>query len=401
MSQVTPPTFDETNARITAAALQLHSALREALERVLPSVDGARACGRGLSLRRNLGWQVYAIARHADHASVISALPKARGWELVLASLEHGGCPAKPLKTLREAIQNIEGQLGPRNANRPLLRAVAAGALDTPAQRRAMLRARANATRSNEFLHGIGLKSYISSIVIGPVEASGKVGMAAATSIHGIRRTRPGAAWPIYYTLEAHQQEERDRGVTTMKRAAKGIPALVPDLSSPGVDAGCLRMHRDGETHMVELLDRSANGEPIDLAFLEHLDHAATLQEARAHWRLLFLMTTPTERTVTEVWFHRSVKLANDPSAMLMSSPNLNRRVLADHGMERLPLEVSAVSVERPALPTALRRHSKVHEELLARAAKRLGAPLSEFRGFQLAVPNPPWMSMLAMAFDC
>jgi hypothetical protein len=42
-----------------------------------------------------------------------------------------------------------------------------------------------------------------------------------------------------------------------------------------------------------------------------------------------------------------------------------------------------------------------VHEELLARAAKRLGAPLSEFTGFQLAVPNPPWMSMLAMAFDC
>jgi hypothetical protein len=63
------------------------------------------------------------------------------------------------------------------------------------------------------------------------------------------------------------------------------------------------------------------------------LDHVATLQEARAQWRLLFLMTTPTERTVTEVWFHRSVKLANDPSAMLMSSPNLNRRVLADHGM--------------------------------------------------------------------
>ena len=35
------------------------------------------------------------------------------------------------------------------------------------------------------------------------------------------------------------------------------------------------------------------------------------------------------------------------------------------------------------------------------RAAKRLGAPLSEFRGFQLAVPNQPWRSILAMAFDC
>jgi hypothetical protein len=33
--------------------------------------------------------------------------------------------------------------------------------------------------------------------------------------------------------------------------------------------------------------------------------------------------------------------------------------------------------------------------------ARRLGAPLSEFTGFQLVVPNPPWMSMVAMAFDC
>ena len=107
---------------------------------------------------------------------------------------------------------------------------------------------------------------------------------------------------------------------------------------------------------MVELLDRGpANTDPLDLAFVEHLEHATTLKEARTRWRLLFLMTTPTERTVTEVWFHRSVRPATDPSAALVSSPNLNRRVLAEHGMERLPLEV----------------------------------------------PNPPWMSMLAMSFDC
>ena len=104
---------------------------------------------------------------------------------------------------------------------------------------------------------------------------------------------------------------------------------------------------------------------------------------------------------MTEVWFHRSVKLVNDPAAMLMSSPNLNRRVLAEHSLERLPLEASAVPVGRPTLPAALRRHAGVHGELLSRAAGRLGAPIEEFTGFQLDVPNPPWMSMLAMAFDC
>ena len=401
MSHTKSPNFEIASAQITDTALALHRALRDTLERVLPAMDGARACGRGLGLRRNLGWQVYTIAHTADHASVIRALPKLRGWELVLKSLETRGCPAKPLQTLRTAIRNMEAQLVPGATSQPLLRAVAAGALDTPAQRAAMLRARANATRANEFLHGIGLTSYLSSFVIGPAGTGGAVGMAAATSIHGIHRIRPSAAWPIYYTLEAHEKGSQ-RGVTTMKHGTKGIPALVRDLSSPDAITGCLRMHRDGETQMVELLDRgTANADPLDLAFLEHLEHVGTLQEARAHWRLMFLMTTPTERTVTEVWFHRSVKLANDPSAMLMSSPNLNRRVLAEHGLERLPLEAIAVPIEGPTLPASARRHSAVHAELLQRAAKRLGAPLSEFTGFQLVVPNPPWMSMVAMAFDC
>jgi hypothetical protein len=46
-------------------------------------------------------------------------------------------------------------------------------------------------------------------------------------------------------------------------------------------------------------------------------------------------------------------------------------------------------------------KHSAAHAGLLSRGAKRLGAPIEEFVGFQLDVPNPPWMSMLAMSFDC
>ena len=402
MAPSRPPTFEATNARITAAALELHRALRDALERVLPSVDGARACGRALGLRRHLGWQVYAIARTADHAAVMRALPKARGWALVLKALHDADCPEKPLKALREAIRAMDHELAAGATALPALRAAAAGALDTAAQRAAMLKARANATRANAVLHGVSVKTYLSSFLIGPARADGAVGMATATSIHGIRRTRPGAAWPIYYTLEAHDEANPSSGVATMKHRTSGIPPLVRELSSPAADASCLRMHRDGETLMVELLDRGpANTDPLDLAFVEHLEHATTLREARTRWRLLFLMTTPTERTVTEVWFHRSVKPATDPSAALVSSPNLNRRVLAEHGMERLPLEAGAVSVERPSLPAALRKHSAAHADLLSRAAERLGAPIEEFVGFQLEVPNPPWMSMVAMSFDC
>ncbi len=394
--------FDVANVRLTDAALELHRALRDALEKVLPALNGARACGRALGLKRHLGWQIYAIARTSDHATVIRSLPKARGWKLVLESLRKQGCPDKSLRAVDQAIQRLDGQLGADSEHLPAVRAVAAGALDTAAQRAAMLRARAQARRGNEFLHGIGVRTYLSAILIGPVASDGAVGMASATSIHGIRRSRPGAAWPIYYTLETHDDQQTKKEVATEKHRSGTVGPLVRDLSSPCAGSGCLRVHYDGETRMVELLDRgAANAEPLDLAFVEHVAKAGKMRVASTGWRLMFLMTTPTERTVTEVWFHRSVKLTNDPAAMLMSSPNLNRRVLAEHGLERLPLEASAVEVERPALPTTLRRHAEVHGELLARAAKRLGASIDEFKGFQLDVANPPWMSMLAMSFDC
>lgn len=402
MTQRHTASFDASSARITEAAMALHVAMRAALDEAVPNVGGARACGRSLGLKRHLGWQVYTMAHTSDHAAVIGALPKARGWQLVMKSLAEAGCAYAALRSVQVAMDRLHACLEDTGVDPATVRAVAAGALDTPAQRSAMLRARANATRANEFLHGVGVQSYLSAFVIGPVGAGGAVGMATATSIHGVRRSRPGAAWPIYYTLEAHDRSEPERGVTSMKHRAKGIPPLVRDLSSPEAGEACLRMHRDGDTQMVELLDRgSANMEPLDLAFLEHLPHVGTLTKASANWKLMFLMTTPAARAVTEVWFHRSVDLGNDPSAMLVSSPNLNRRVLVEHGLERLPLEARAVALERPMLPAALRKHSKVHAEMLARAAKRFGAPLDEFRGFQLSVPNPPWMSMLALKFDC
>ena len=104
--------FDVANVRLTDAALELHRALRDALEQVLPALDGARACGRALGLKRHLGWQIYAIARTSDHATVIRSLPKARGWKLVLESLRKQGCPEKSLRALREAIQKLDGHLG-------------------------------------------------------------------------------------------------------------------------------------------------------------------------------------------------------------------------------------------------------------------------------------------------
>ena len=191
----------------------------------------------------------------------------------------------------------------------------------------------------------------------------------------------------------------RSRPTTTNRRrgwlrrrstAVARLVRVVRDLSSPEAGPASLRVHYDGETRMVQLLDRGAsNEEPLDLAFIEHVAKAGKLRVASTGWRLLFLMTTPTERTVTEVWFHRSVKLTNDPAAMLMSSPNLNRRVLAEHCLERLPLEASAVEIERPTLPARCAGMRKCMASC-SRALRSGSAPRStSLRAFNSMSPIP------------
>ena len=267
-----------------------------------------------------------------------------------------------------------------------------------------MLRARADATRANEYIHGIKAEAQVSAFMIGPADAKGVVDLATVTQLHGLRRSRPGSAWPVYYTLEAYDSQRPKRGVAAGKYGKSAALPLVKPLSSPTA-AGALRMRKDGETHMVEFVDTGSGGggagEAVDLAFIECLRGAGSAKPSDTESRLLFLINTPMDRAVVEVWFHTSVTLRNDPSALLVSSPSLNRRVLAAHGIERLPLEASAVPVDAPKLPRALQRHDAAHAEMLALGAKKLGAPMSEFRGFQLDVKDPPWMSMLVLAFDC
>lgn len=398
--------FDITSTLVTECALELHRALRKAIDQVIPGVSGARACGRALGLRRHLGWQVYTVAHSGDHATVLRAVPMARGWTLVLKALEKLGCTAAAMQSLKAAIKRLEVQLGTAKADRPALRAAAAGALDTAEQRAHMLRARADATRANEYIHGIKAEAQVSALMIGPADAKGVVDLATVTQLHGLRRSRPGSAWPVYYTLEAYDNQRPKRGVAAGRYGKSGALPLVRQLSSDAA-AGALRMRKDGETHMVEFVDTGSGGggtggsAAMDLAFIECLRGAGSAKPSDTESRLLFLINTPMDRAVVEVWFHKSVTLRNDPSALLVSSPSLNRRVLAAHGIERLPLEATAVPVDAPKLPRALQRHGAAHAKMLALGAKKLGAPMSEFRGFQLDVKDPPWMSMLVLAFDC
>ena len=394
--------YSAQSAALAAGAMALHDSLRRILDRLFPALDGARACGRALGLRRNLGWQLFTIAHTTDYAGIVRALPQRHGWEIAVRALEVRQATKDELRVLSKAVSDLRGLLDAPGGSRSTLRAAAAGALDSAAQRRKAVRMRAAATRANAHIHGIKVRMCVSSIMIGPVRPRGVVDIVAATTIDGLCRTRPGSAWPIYHTLEAIDDKRACLGVMSGRYRAVGIPPLAADLSTAGAAEKWLRLRSDGKTQFVELRDRGAeHANPLRLAFLAFLPRSGSVLRSETESRLLFLMNAPTERGVVEVWFHQSVSLRNDPSALLLSSPNLDRRVLSAYEIERLPLEKNAEPVKGSKIVGISPEAGASHTELLRRGSARLGAAMEDFRGFRLDVTHPPWMSMLALAFDC
>lgn len=58
--------------------------------------------------------------------------------------------------------------------------------------------------------------------------------------------------------------------------------------------------------------------------------------------------------------------------------------------MVPLPLEARATTIEEPTLPAELSSANAAHAQMLARAAKALGAAPADFVGHRIVVPDPP-----------
>jgi hypothetical protein len=393
--------YDKFCGKVSAAAIELQRALRAVLDQICPQLNGGRACGRALGLRRQLGWQVYSVAHASDYPEVLRTQPGLIGWTMAIAAMRTRGGTKDMLRHLEACVQSMDALITAGKADPALIRSVAAGALDDSQRRGAMLRARRAAARATELIHGVSAKALISSFMIGPAGVGGQVDVASVTQFHGVRRSRAGSAWPLYYLLECHDSQRSASGVARGVFPRTKLAPLVRDCSSPSVDDSCLRLRSDGETRVMDLMDRGTDrGTEQSFAFLERIHSAGSIGGGGDPSRSMFLITVPLTRAVVEVWVHKSIPLLNDPSGSMISSPNLNRRVLEPHGVSRLPLEASVAALDGPKLPKPLSDHAKNHHELLRRAAKTLGAPLSEFVGYQLVVSSPPWMSMLVLTYD-
>jgi hypothetical protein len=380
--------FESVVAELSGRVDAVREDLREALDATLPALDGARACGRALGLKRGLGWKIYSVATASDLPTALGALPRRSGWAMVIQSLREARCPASKLRALERSVDALQSRLESGEVKRSMLRAIAAGQLDNPRQTMAMLDARRSVREGSETVFGVRCALQVGMYVISAADARGSVSLATSNMYDDLRRLRPGPPIAIKSFTRAWHPSTPEDIVASPMGADPTTGWLVSDLSSPRSWGTHVGLESDVGSPVVCL--HGGIGADLRIVFAEQIPGAGTVGHADDRVDLHFGISIPTARCIFEVWIHRSIALRSQPAAGLAGTLDSALPMSQETELIPLPLEVRAERIDRVAPPKVSRSITRVHAEMVGRCATAMRTEPDELVGYRVDVPDPP-----------
>ena len=392
------PEFARLAAELSEALAHVRHALREILDRLLPDDSGVRAFARSLDLELTSAWRCWNLAHVADASKALKALPGDRAWNTILARFEARGVEKPLLDELRRAIQEVSTLLADRRLSRSILRAIAAGQLDSSREVEAMLAARREGVRSNTRLYGLHGKTRLAAVMLAPGTAPGRLSLACGGCFDRLVRTRPGMPWPIHRQSVVTEAS----GATLHRHRSLGdvpeLPMVISRLSSKCLVGSAIRRGRRHSWETIDLCDLSAaQRDGVRLVHAEARPDAGSIAPGEV---MRFLhqepATLPLDLLVLDLFIHRSIDRHTEPTASLYGTPIPAEHLASWEESVRLPLEAEPERLDSPRLPRRLAAADAPYRAGLRIMAESLGAKLDAFDLFRLTVPAPPLFSVIA-----
>ena len=376
------PTFD-----------RLRVAVKAVLDTRPKAATGARACAREFGFDKSIGWKVFQIGYSTDFVTALSAMPGARGWEIVLSKFAASRAGDAAVNDVAAALAAFERQLADRRIDRSMLSGMAAAVVDTDESRRQMLRLRKQASDAMAVILGVHASARIGTYLIVPAKSGGNMAdLAALTLVEGLERRRPGPPWPLFspiFHFDAKGSPIVGKGapLTDSPRAP-----MVCDLGSVGVLENEIAPS-DITPGAFWFVGRSASRtDPLTVCFGEHSPAVGPLVKQGAEKLCEFSMpvTVPTTVSVLDILIHRDVRRTGDVHAELHASGIVSRTNRSTRDQLRLSLEAS---VSRPAslhLADVAHSTNATYAELCRLGAEKLGCAIDAFEIHRVVVSHPP-----------
>lgn len=387
---------------VSEALADLRQRLRPMLDRLMPEGYGVRSFSRSTGLELTSAWRCWTIAHVADPSQALRAMPGSRAWGSILGKIEERLGTSRELDGLRASVERLESLIRDRRLNRVMLRALAAGGLDSSRESAALLEARRASVRSAATLYGVSCKTRLCASIVAPGSKPGSVSIGYAGGFDRIARTRPGLPWPIL--RESVVVERRDPDVQRQKPLGDGdpLPSVIRSFSSRGIVGAELRPGRRHSWNTIDLADvppdRSGHlrvfhaevqldAGTIPAGTIENYDHSDQI-------------LVPTELLVSDLLVHVEVGRHTEPASALYATLVGPESLTTLEESPRLPLELNTVRVPSIKLPARLAALDSGYRKAIDRVLKAVGATLDEFEVFRLALPHPPFGSMVVTSCE-
>lgn len=384
--------------------MRVQAALHAALEPRLPEDFSARSFARLLKLDKSLGWNVHRMTFATDPATVLSALPGKRGQRTLRDGLVAAGCATPAIDAVDEALGALLATIESRRISSRELKAMAAGGLDSEAQRREMARRQKAAFDANAALRGCAIVERVACYLVAPnADAPETVDLVALSLIGGIVKLRPCGPLPAYVPTRstAAGSAPSPRGGPLGDHPA--CPFLVRAASSPDLlDSELVQAYatppRRDEAFLADASEHRKS--PLILAFGESMRSVGSIRRTPADStaNLIKPILGPTGRLVYDVLLHRSLPSV-EPTASCFLHLVPREVQLEFSELARLPVVLEAGW----AKSTAIRGNAPVHEAyqtLLARGAAEVRSEIADFRVFRVTVDHPPAPSALRVRWN-
>lgn len=382
-------------ADIAPTLERLRSAVRIALDTRPKARVGARACAREFGFDKSIGWKIFQIGYTDDFVSVLSAMPGARGWEIVLAKFAAAGVHESTVTELRAVLGLLEKQLAGRRIDRSTLSGMAAASVESDDSRRQILRIRKQASDAMAVIYGVHARARVGAYLCMPsrsaVSGAGMVDIAACTVIEGLERRRPGAPWMLFDPIWSYDGSgNRIRSVGG--GLAEGGGVLIPELSSPMISSEEIA-ERDDRPSSFEFRTRDPQREgPLNVCFGEYAEAVgpACKQGAEKMAEFSLPLSVPTPTAVLDILMHRELPRTGDLQAELYASGVAVSANPRSRDRLRLPLEARVGAPASIHVADLGPEANASYIEACRRGAARFGFDLSEFECHRVVVPHPP-----------
>lgn len=404
MPMTTPMTSDAGSvfADLAPTFDRLRAAVKVVLDTRPKAAAGARACAREFGFDKSIGWKIFQIGYSTDFVTALSALPGARGWEIVLSKFTLARASGAAVDEVAAALAAFERQLADRRIDRSMLSGMAAAVVDTDDSRRQMLRLRKQASDAMAVIHGVHASARIGTYLVAPSKTAGMADLAALTLVEGLERRRPGPPWPLFFPIFHFDSDGTSRPSKGGPLSSSARAPMVADLGSTDI-LDTEIAPSDARPGAFCFVGRSAKrAEPLTVCFGEHDTAVGPLvkQGAEKVCELSMPVTVPTSVSVLDILLHREVRRTGEVHAELHATGVVSR---ARYGMRdklRLSLEAGVTEPSSLHLADVAPGTNATYGELCRRGAERLGYAVSDFEVHRVVVPHPPVPCTITMWWE-